>query len=69
MERTKWGFPKGRRNYQEKDLDAAIREWEEETEHHKHQIESFLIYYLTKKYLQVLIINRININIILLYFW
>ena len=26
-----WGFPKGRRNYQEKDLTAAIREWEEET--------------------------------------
>ena len=33
-----WGFPKGRRNYQEKDLDAAIREWEEETGYHKHQI-------------------------------
>ena len=33
-----WGFPKGRRNYQEKDLDAAIREWEEETGYYKHQI-------------------------------
>lgn len=26
-----WGFPKGRRNYQEKDIDCAFREWEEET--------------------------------------
>ena len=26
-----WGFPKGRRNYQEKDLACALREFEEET--------------------------------------
>lgn len=26
-----WGFPKGRRNYQEKDLECAIREFVEET--------------------------------------
>jgi 8-oxo-dGTP pyrophosphatase MutT (NUDIX family) len=26
-----WGFPKGRRNYKEKDLDCALREFEEET--------------------------------------
>jgi 8-oxo-dGTP pyrophosphatase MutT (NUDIX family) len=26
-----WGFPKGRRNYHEKDLTAALREFEEET--------------------------------------
>lgn len=26
-----WGFPKGRRNYHEKDFDAAIREFNEET--------------------------------------
>lgn len=26
-----WGFPKGRRNYQEKDLSCALRECEEET--------------------------------------
>ena len=26
-----WGFPKGRRNYQEKDLDCACREFKEET--------------------------------------
>jgi 8-oxo-dGTP pyrophosphatase MutT (NUDIX family) len=26
-----WGFPKGRRNYQEKDLTCALREFEEET--------------------------------------
>jgi len=28
---TEWEFPKGRRNFQEKDLDCAIREFEEET--------------------------------------
>jgi 8-oxo-dGTP pyrophosphatase MutT (NUDIX family) len=28
---TEWEFSKGRRNYQEKDLDCAIREFEEET--------------------------------------
>ena len=28
---TEWEFPKGRRNYQEKDFDCAIREFEEET--------------------------------------
>lgn len=26
-----WGFPKGRRNYQEKDIDCALREYSEET--------------------------------------
>lgn len=30
-----WGFPKGRRNYQEKDLQCAIREFEEETPYNK----------------------------------
>jgi 8-oxo-dGTP pyrophosphatase MutT (NUDIX family) len=28
---TEWEFPKGRRNYQEKDFDCAFREFEEET--------------------------------------
>jgi 8-oxo-dGTP pyrophosphatase MutT (NUDIX family) len=28
---TEWEFPKGRRSYQEKDLDCALREFEEET--------------------------------------
>ena len=28
---TEWGFPKGRRNFQEKDLGCALREFEEET--------------------------------------
>lgn len=30
-EDPEWGFPKGRRNYQEKDLNCALREFEEET--------------------------------------
>lgn len=28
---TEWGFPKGRRNYKEKDINCAIREFHEET--------------------------------------
>ena len=28
---AEWGFPKGRRNYQEKDFDCALREFSEET--------------------------------------
>jgi 8-oxo-dGTP pyrophosphatase MutT (NUDIX family) len=30
-EETEWEFPKGRRNFSEKDLDCALREFEEET--------------------------------------
>ncbi len=30
-EEPEWGYPKGRRNYQEKDLSCALREFEEET--------------------------------------
>jgi 8-oxo-dGTP pyrophosphatase MutT (NUDIX family) len=33
-----WGFPKGRRNYKEKDIDCAIREFEEETGYNKHNL-------------------------------
>lgn len=36
---TEWEFPKGRRNYQEKDLDCAIREFEEETGISKYNIK------------------------------
>lgn len=35
---TEWGFPKGRRNYQEKDISCAIREFEEETGYSKMKI-------------------------------
>ena len=35
---TEWEFPKGRRNYQEKDLDCALREFEEETGLCKHSL-------------------------------
>jgi ADP-ribose pyrophosphatase YjhB (NUDIX family) len=34
-----WGFPKGRRNYQEKDLQCAVREFEEETRYNKNQLK------------------------------
>ena len=32
-----WGFPKGRRNLKEKNIDCAIREFEEETGINKHE--------------------------------
>lgn len=35
---TEWGFPKGRRNYQENDLQCALREFEEETGFDKNKI-------------------------------
>ena len=33
-----WGFPKGRRNYQENDLTCGLREFEEETGYDKHSV-------------------------------
>jgi 8-oxo-dGTP pyrophosphatase MutT (NUDIX family) len=38
-ESPEWEFPKGRRNYQEKDLDCALREFEEETGLSKNDIK------------------------------
>ena len=35
---TEWGFPKGRRNFQEKDLNCALREFEEETGYNKNDL-------------------------------
>jgi 8-oxo-dGTP pyrophosphatase MutT (NUDIX family) len=37
-EEAEWGFPKGRRNYQEKDYDCAIREFCEETGYSAHSL-------------------------------
>ena len=34
-----WGFPKGRRNYQEQDINCAIREFEEETGYTKRNLD------------------------------
>jgi len=36
-----WGFPKGRRNYHEKDIVCGLREFEEETGYKKSDIEIF----------------------------
>jgi 8-oxo-dGTP pyrophosphatase MutT (NUDIX family) len=36
---TEWEFPKGRRNHKEKDLDCALREFEEETGMSRNNIE------------------------------
>ena len=36
-----WGFPKGRRNYHEKDILCGLREFEEETGYKKSDIEIF----------------------------
>ena len=35
-----WGFPKGRRNYNEKDIDCALREFSEETGYSKHCLKN-----------------------------
>jgi 8-oxo-dGTP pyrophosphatase MutT (NUDIX family) len=34
-----WGFPKGRRNFKEKDIECALREFEEETGYDRKQIK------------------------------
>jgi 8-oxo-dGTP pyrophosphatase MutT (NUDIX family) len=36
---TEWGFAKGRRNYQEKDINCALREFQEETGYSKNSID------------------------------
>jgi len=41
-EDAEWGFPKGRRNYQEKDYDCAVREFVEETGFHSNKITNIL---------------------------
>ena len=38
---SEWGFPKGRRNYQERDIMCGIREFEEETGYDKSQLINF----------------------------
>lgn len=38
-ETSEWGFPKGRRNYQEKELVCALREFQEETGYKKNSIK------------------------------
>jgi len=37
-EDAEWEFPKGRKNYQEKDLECSLREFEEETGYNRSQI-------------------------------
>ena len=37
---TEWEFPKGRKNYQERDIDCGIREFEEET---GYKIDNFVL--------------------------
>jgi 8-oxo-dGTP pyrophosphatase MutT (NUDIX family) len=36
---TEWEFPKGRRNFLEKDLDCALREFEEETGYSRNKLK------------------------------
>jgi len=38
-EEPEWGFPKGRRNHLECDLDCSIREWEEETGYTRNNLD------------------------------
>ncbi len=68
-----WGLPKGRRNYHEKDLSCAIREFQEETGYNKNELN--IIYNLLpideiytgtnfKSYKHKYFIAKINNNII-----
>ena len=41
-ETAEWGFPKGRRNHQEKDVDCAFREFSEETGYSKQTLKQIL---------------------------
>jgi len=41
-ETAEWGFPKGRRNHQEKDLECAFREFSEETGYDKQCLKQLL---------------------------
>ena len=43
-EETEWEFPKGRRDYDEKDLDCALREFEEETNIKSEKYKHGLLY-------------------------
>lgn len=36
---SEWGFPKGRRNFQEKDVECALREFQEETGYKKKSVQ------------------------------
>lgn len=37
---AEWGFPKGRRNHQEKDFECALREFEEETGYSRYSLKN-----------------------------
>ena len=51
---TEWEFPKGRRNYQEKDLDCALREFTEETGYSQKDLT------IIENILPLLLIHRIH---------
>ena len=63
-EDQEWGFPKGRRNYKEKDITTGIREFIEETGINSEDIKIIRNIKLLKRYLLDRILNRININTI-----
>ena len=45
-----WGFPKGRRNYQESDLHCALREFSEETGFPKSKLSVNKLFFLSTKF-------------------
>ena len=57
------GFPKGRRNYQERDMICGLREFEEETGYDKNDLINITNILPLEEILQDQIINLININI------
>ena len=66
-----WGFPKGRRNYQENDLSCGLREFEEETGYEKNNIsiiknilpyEEIFMGSNLKSYKHVYFLGEVNYN-------
>lgn len=69
--KPEWGFPKGRRNYQENDLSCGLREFEEETGYEKNNIsiiknilpyEEIFMGSNLKSYKHVYFLGKVNYN-------
>jgi len=70
-ETPEWGFPKGRRNYQENDLTCGLREFEEETGYDKQSVsiiknllpfEETFVGSNMKSYKHIYYLGRVDLN-------
>ena len=60
-----WGFPKGRRNYQESDISCALREFSEETGIQKNNILIGCIFFLIFSFVYLIIyyLNQLKLSL------